>query len=329
MSTAHTLADYEAVLDGIAGQRHVVVGDVILDHYIWGDAERISPEAPVPVVDIARDTWVLGGAANVALNLRSVGAACELCGSLGDDASGASIRQLLTEQQIAFDNTFVSADRATITKARVMVRQQQLCRLDREQEPAKYALDAQKVADKLSEARCVIVSDYAKGAVHPAVMEAVLAAQPSIFRAMDPKPKHALEFSGMDLLTPNRSEALLLANMELTRHDAFPEADICQRIYAAYQPKYLVVTLGSAGMLMAEKGQVVGRVPALAREVYDVSGAGDTSIAVLSAALASGADFELAVQLATAAASVVVTKVGTATATREEILDEVRRAFLP
>ncbi len=312
------------LLDRISGLRVLVVGDVMLDHYVWGDATRISPEAPVPVVRIERDTYTVGGAANVAHNLRALGAAVELVGAAGDDRDGTRLSELLAHAGVEFDRRLLRAGGQTIVKTRVMCRNQQLCRLDREPLPEQSLLPPawveELLAVRVGAADAVILSDYAKGVIDSELIARVQRlAGPGKLVALDPKPRPSLAFDRLGLLTPNRAEALQLAQCEAPG-GRFPAEVVCRQIYARHHPALLVITLGADGMLISTDGQVIHRVPTAAREVFDVSGAGDTVIAVLAAALAAGAAPEEAVHTANLAAGVVVGKVGTATATPAEIL---------
>lgn len=311
----------KSLLESLAGRRVLVVGDLMLDQYTWGDASRISPEAPVPVVDVSRETHVAGGAANVALNLRSLAADAEVCGWVGRDAAGETLVGLLADAGIGLDPGFQSEGRTTIMKTRVMVRNQQLCRLDREDDPTGYAFGAEdvaKVVERAAGADAVIFSDYGKGTLDAELIAALAETGPVL--AMDPKPRRRIAHPGLDLLTPNRSEALQMAGLELARGEPFPEEEVCQRIYETYQPANLVVTLGGEGMLVSRNGEVSLKIPTMAREVFDVSGAGDTVVAALTLALAAGADIEKAARFANLAAGIVVGKVGTATVTPRELL---------
>ncbi len=317
----------KALLQKIREKRVLVVGDVMLDHYIHGDATRISPEAPVPVVNVMRDRRVAGGAANVALNLRSLGAAVSLCGIFGNDEAGAELEKILSENGVAFPPAFRRDGAQTIIKSRVVVRNQQLCRIDREQPPSAYALNAPDIRAALraeiSRADAVIVSDYAKGAVDMPLLTDVLAAAGTrnLLVALDPKPRRRLPFENLGLITPNRNEAIELAEIgnEISGNE-FPAEEICRRIWEKHHPKLLVVTLGADGMLLSREGKVEKLIPTYAREVFDVSGAGDTVIASLTLALAAGADLESAAHFANTAAGIVVGKFGTATVSPEEIL---------
>lgn len=314
----------QALLQKISHVRVLVIGDVMLDHYIWGDATRISPEAPVPVVDIARDSYTAGGAANVGLNIASLGARCTVAGFFGTDESGVRLTQILSDKNIATLST--PGTGATILKTRVLVQHQQLCRLDREAPPSAYRIDPEKIEPLLGKAieacDAVILSDYAKGLLTDALVERVhtLARAAGKFIALDPKPKRKLRFRDLNLITPNRREALQLAGIEPEPHTPFPAAEVCAALHQLYGTRKLVITLSEDGMLLSENGQVGKTIPTAAREVYDVSGAGDTALASLVLALAAGADLETAAHFSNAASGVVVGKLGTATVSPAELL---------
>lgn len=312
-----------ALLKKITGLRILVVGDVMLDHYIWGDATRISPEAPVPVVDIAKDTWTAGGAANVALNIASLGARCTVAGFIGKDEAGRMLREILHER--AIDTVSTPGKAATIVKTRVLVQHQQLCRLDREAAPEAYRVEPSAIERLLEKhvtaCDAVILSDYAKGILTDALVARVtkLARAAGKLVALDPKPKRKLAFHGLDVITPNKREALQLAGLEWAPHSPYPAADVCRRLHELYATRHLVITMGEDGMLLSSEGRILKTIPTAAREVYDVSGAGDTALAGLVLALAARADLETAAHFANAAAGVVVGKLGTATVTPDEL----------
>jgi D-glycero-beta-D-manno-heptose-7-phosphate kinase len=317
----------KSLLKKISRLHVLVIGDVMLDHYVWGDAMRISPEAPVPVVDVERDSYSAGGAANVALNIASLGAKATIAGFFGKDDAGQRLTGILKAKGIGTIGT--PGRGATILKTRVVVRRQQLCRLDRESPQHGYHIDPDRIEMIFDKAirRCdaVIFSDYAKGLLTDALVDKVsaMARVHGKLVAIDPKPRRRLKFSRPDLLTPNRQEALQLASIEQEPHQPFPIAEACARIYAQYQPKHLVITLSEDGMLLSHQGKAGRIIPTTAREVFDVSGAGDTSIAALTLGLAAGAVLEEAAQFANAAAGVVVGKLGTATVSPEELLAHV------
>ncbi|MDD3180352.1 MAG: bifunctional ADP-heptose synthase [Opitutaceae bacterium] len=314
----------KALLKKIAKLHVLVIGDVMLDHYLWGDAQRISPEAPVPVIDVDHDTYSAGGAANVALNIASLGARASVAGFFGKDDAGKRLGGILTRMGIPTVST--PGTGSTIVKTRVVVRRQQLCRLDRESPSHQYAIDPGRVEGLFNklirQADAVILSDYAKGLITDDLIARVtsLARTHRRFVALDPKPRRRLSFRKLDLITPNRKEALELAGLEPAPHEPFPSADVCARIHRQYRPAHLVITLGEDGMLLSQRGKVGRIIPTAAREVYDVSGAGDTAIAALTLALCADAGLEEAAHFANAAAGVVVGKFGTATVTPAELL---------
>lgn len=317
-----------ALLKKISTLRILVIGDVMLDRYLWGDATRISPEAPVPVVDITRESVTAGGAANVALNLASLGAHATVAGYFGADVAGRTLAATLAEKKI--DTLATPGTAQTIVKTRVLVQRQQLCRLDRESPPSAYAVTADQ-AEKLlriavANHDAVIFSDYAKGILSDAVVARIttLARAAGKLIALDPKPKHALAFHGLDLITPNKREALELAGLHPAPGTPFPAAEVCARLHEKFATKHLVITLGEDGMLLSTHGKILKKIPTAAREVYDVSGAGDTALAALVLALTAGAKLETAAHFANAAAGVVVGKLGTATVTPAELKAYVR-----
>ncbi len=312
------------LLPRIAAQQILVVGDIMLDHYLWGDATRISPEAPVPVVDVGPESWTAGGAANVALNVASLGARCTVAGFIGRDEAGRRLGRILRAKGIATIGTPGSG--STIVKTRVIVRHQQLCRLDRESPAAAYAITASQAEALLSEAvrahDAVVFSDYAKGLISTELVTrvAALARAAGKFVALDPKPRRPIEFRSLDLITPNKRESLQLAGIEWSPPAPFPAAEVCARLHRRYGAKNLVITMGEDGMLLSTRGRILRTIPTAAREVYDVSGAGDTALAGLVLALLAGSSLEEAAHLANVAAGVVVGKLGTAVVTPEELL---------
>jgi D-glycero-beta-D-manno-heptose-7-phosphate kinase len=308
------------ILKNISGCKLLVIGDVMLDHYIWGDVHRISPEAPVPVVHAERDTYTAGGAANVALNLAHLGATTTLMGYCGNDEAGSKLQTLLHTNHIQFINPVVQSQTPTIVKTRVIVRSQQLCRIDREAALQDYIIENAPEFDShlqqaLAEADAVIISDYAKGVITQPLFDKVLAYASSNLKVLvtvDPKPSRQLHIKGAGLLTPNKTEALQLARLpEIHTEAAYPLQEVSRRIFKFYEPEQLVITLGADGMAVCGKDQTIRHLPTQAKEVYDVSGAGDTVIATLTAALVVGAGIFQAAQLANMAAACVVSHVGT------------------
>jgi ADP-heptose synthase, bifunctional sugar kinase/adenylyltransferase len=300
-----------------------VIGDCMLDHYIWGDVQRISPEAPVPVVNIDKDTYRLGGACNVALNLKQMGCNVSLMGLIGQDSAGDKLRQLLKENDIAISEASFNRDISTIVKTRVIVRNQQLCRLDREsfftEQQAEGGLSS--LRDAIQNFDAVIVSDYNKGTVSQALLELLvdLKKQKNFFLAVDPKPAHELDYNGVDLLKPNRSEALQLSGVSPKPHAPFPLDSVAKRILQRYRLRYLAITLGNEGLALLNNDNEGCVYPAQDREVFDVSGAGDTALAALVVAFCLKMPMEVAATFANMASGIVVGKVGTAAVSLEEL----------
>ena len=298
----------------------------MLDHYIWGDTRRISPEAPVPVIEIERESYTAGGAANVALNLASLGVNVTLCGLLGLDVAGVNLRSVLAKSGINYPDVFQLKNFSTVVKTRVMVRNQQLCRLDAELSPDNHCPHRNGITNAIlspvQEADAVIISDYAKGIVTQDLIDQILriTRNTNAVVAIDPKPKRRLNYRGVSFMTPNRNEALELAGMDhhMSLTD-FPIEEVGKKIFSDYDPTSLIVTLGADGMVVYHSHDKYLRIPTAAREVYDVSGAGDTVVAVLTAARAAGFSLEDSAQMANLAAGIVVGKVGTAVVSREEL----------
>lgn len=311
----------------IARLRVLIIGDVMLDHDIWGDAERLSPEAPVPVIDVKSDTYTAGGAANVALNVAALGAKAVVAGFFGRDDAGKRLGGILTQKGIVTLPTPGSG--ATIVKTRVLARRQQVCRLDRESPLHDYALDPATIQATFEKAvracDAVIFADYAKGLLTDELVARVtaLAREHGKLVAVDPKPRRRLKFHAPDVLAPNRKEALQLAGIEAEPHQPFPAAEICARIYEQYRPRHLVITLSEDGMLLSHQGRAGRVIPTTPRAVFDIAGTSEAVIASLTLALGAGAVLEEAAQLANAAAGIVGAKTGTATVTPAEILSQL------
>ncbi len=300
----------------------LVIGDVMLDRYIMGEVSRISPEAPVPVLAVQEERSVAGGAANVALNLRSLGASVEAIGWFGDDDQGDQLIKMLGVANVEVDSSFRFSSAPTISKSRVTASNQQICRVDREARACDYhpALEdiGSVITEKIKKADAVIISDYGKGFITNELLELVKVH--AKFISIDPKPSRLLEYAKPNLLTPNRLEALELAGLSREIREPFPQGEVVTRIFERFAPQMLAITLGAEGMLLAQNGVIECIIPTAAREVFDVSGAGDTVIASLTMALSSGQSFARAAEFANLAAGVVVGKVGTATASPQEIL---------
>ncbi|MDQ3919223.1 MAG: D-glycero-beta-D-manno-heptose-7-phosphate kinase [Acidobacteriota bacterium] len=304
----------------------VVFGDVMLDEFVWGDVTRISPEAPVPVVEIRRESVHLGGAANVLANLRSLGARAAVVGVVGPDRAGERVRAELREAG-ALDpdeNLITDVSRPTTLKTRIIAHSQTVVRADRESRaPLDGPLEERVVAalkKLLRGADALVVSDYDKGAVTPAALDEVLplAEVAGVPVLIDPKFRNFGSYRPATLVTPNHYEALRLTNTEDDTDEGMARA--ARAIRAALGCRSVLITRGERGMMLLEGDGAPVYVPTAAREVYDGTGAGDTVIATLAASLAAGASPVEAAMLANHAAGLVVAKVGTATATAAELL---------
>ena len=309
----------------------LVVGDVMLDQFIWGSVSRISPEAPVPVVDFSRESYMPGGAANVARNLAALETPVELFGAIGHDDAAGKLLKLLGEQRIGCGGLVKSAARHTSIKMRIVAQQQQVVRLDRE---TRGHLDGEltsellgEIKKQISRADAVIIGDYGKGVVTQTLLDGIksLCRERGVWLSLDPKPVHHLNLSHLSLITPNRKEAFELANLLDETKNANPLADenllgAAEKLLNELRPALLLITLGELGMLLCQRGQKPFHIPTVAQEVFDVSGAGDTVIASFTLAIAAGASPVEAAILSNHAAGIVVGKVGTATTTPEELL---------
>jgi len=313
------------ILKVAARTRVLVVGDVMLDQFIWGRVTRISPEAPVPVVDFERESFMPGGAANVARNLTALRASADLLGVIGRDDAGKKLTGLLEEQHVGCDGLLQHFDRTTSIKTRIIAHQQQVVRIDRETRDDLDEMASQRlleiVASKLPSADAVIVGDYGKGVVTR-----------GIWVSLDPKPLHQLHVANLSLITPNRKEAFELAGVNdgsIRTTNPLNDSNllrVAERLLRDLQPALLLITLGDQGMLLCQCGQRPFHIPTAAQEVFDVSGAGDTVIASFTLAVAAGASPLEAAVFSNRAAGAVVGKVGTATVSPEELLASFKSA---
>jgi len=311
--------------------RVLVVGDVMLDHFIWGNVARISPEAPVPVVDFVRESFMPGGAANVARNLSALQVQTALFGVVGRDDAARRLEDLLTRQNVDCRGLVAHSQRATSIKTRIVAHQQQVVRVDRE-----TRLDSDKSTTRrllaalepsILTADAVIVCDYGKGTVTQPLLDGLkqFCRARGVWLSLDPKPVHPLNLSALSLITPNRKEAFELAGLAEGDRATDPLKDAhllkaVDKLLRELEPALLLITLGDQGMLLCQRGQKPFHIPTVAQEVFDVSGAGDTVIASFTIAIAAGASPMEAAVVSNHAAGVVVGKVGTATVTPEELL---------
>ena len=304
-----------------AAQRILVVGDLMLDEFLWGKVSRISPEAPVPVVDVVSETYYPGGAANVARNLREFTASTALMGMAGADTGGDRLLALLAEGGI--DTSAVQRDAAlsTALKTRVIARHQQVVRVDRERKanitPQQTELAIDYLRRRMADLDGIVVADYGKGFLTQTLADAIcaIAGQHGKILTVDPHPRTSLVWSGATAIKPNREEAYLSAGMA-------PGGDVMEvgrRLLERWQTRSVLITLGEQGMVLFESGREPYLTPTRAKDVFDVSGAGDTAIAVLTLALCAGATPAEAAEMANRASGIVVGKLGTATVTLAEL----------
>ncbi|HTD36823.1 MAG TPA: D-glycero-beta-D-manno-heptose-7-phosphate kinase [Candidatus Limnocylindrales bacterium] len=313
------------LLARMTGRRVVVIGDVMIDEWIWGDVSRISPEAPVPVVAVREHTFTLGGAGNVANNLRALGARVAFVGGIGDDGEGARLRAMFDDLGVDAHGLITLRDRPTTRKTRVVAHNQQVVRADWESTAALRDDDRARVAEHVKiavrDADAVVLSDYAKGFLHRDVVEAALGAPVVV---ADPKPGNVALFGGVTCIAPNAGEAARASGIAITDDASLERA--ARALIAMLGCRFVLITRGEHGMSLFGADGARFDVPAVARTVYDVSGAGDTVVAVLTLALAAGIAPETATQLANFAAGAVVEKLGTATASPREIVELMEHA---
>ena len=330
----------DSLLAAFSRSRILVIGDLMLDEFLWGKVTRISPEAPVPVVEVQRRAAYPGGAANVARNLASLGAQTSLAGVIGEDDAGRQLVEILRGEKIDTESVHATASRPTTHKTRVCAitrqlhdhldieDQQQIVRVDDE---SRAPLDAEskrwlfdRLREEIAAHDAVILEDYAKGLIDQELVSLVLTEAKAAGKivAIDPNPGNPFDWSGATVLKPNRREAFLAANLpySLDEEAVLKAGTVLQKKHAI---RYLLITLGEAGMLLLEQGQKPYLTPTRAQDVFDVSGAGDTAVAAFTLALAAGATGIEAAEIANHAAGVVVGKLGTATLNA----DELRRMF--
>jgi len=323
----------QRLLAAFPGRRVLVLGDAMLDHYIWGEAGRISPEAPVPVVSVRRESSRLGGAANVAHNIRALGGEPVLHSVIGEDDAGRSLCYELERRGIGTGSLVLDPGRPTVKKTRVIARSQQIVRIDREEvrEVDGAVLDAlsARLEAALPQADAIVVSDYGKGVISRPLLERWLprfnASRAPV--CVDPKETHFHSYRRVTVLTPNLGEASFAAGRRICDEVSLEEAG--RLLLQQLEASYLLITRGEDGMSLFRRDGPRLDIPAVGREVYDVTGAGDTVVGTLALALAAGASMEDATCLANHAAGHVIRELGTATVSREEILESWRNGGPP
>ena len=329
------LTRLEQILDRASSRRITVIGDLMLDEFVWGKVGRISPEAPVPVVEVTGESFYPGGAANVVRNLREFVDRVAIIGLLGKDRSGQQLRELLSEQKIDTSNTVEEATFHTIVKTRIIARHQQVVRVDRERFVGLAASQIQEVVaavrKSIPETDAIIFEDYGKGFLSTKLVSQIADAARSAGKivAADPNPRNLVEWRGLTVIKPNRTEAFHAAGVSGGDPETAPSQDADlkragETLLKKWETENVLITLGEQGMMLFQKKEAPHYIPSKAQEVFDVSGAGDTAIALFTLGLACGATPTEAAEIANHASAVVVSKLGTATVTREELMASFR-----
>jgi D-beta-D-heptose 7-phosphate kinase/D-beta-D-heptose 1-phosphate adenosyltransferase len=329
--------DLGKIIDRFCDTKVLVIGDIIMDEYIWGDVSRISPEAPVPVVEVKRETKMLGGAANVINNIAALGGKPVLCGVIGDDLTGHDIVAKVKDLGLATEGIFMESGRATSIKTRVVASNQQVVRFDRESvreigsESVGRLLDF--IRDTKADLDAIIVADYGKGVISADLMKGVrkLVWDSDVVLAVDPKTGNFEHYRGIDVITPNHYEAGAYCRIKIVDEETLIKAG--RRMIQELDCRSVLITQGKDGMTLFEKDGDVHHIPTVAQEVYDVTGAGDTVISTLSLGLAAGMDLKSAAIISNFAAGIVVGEVGTSTVKTEQlkgvVMDRLRDAGGP
>ncbi|MBS1791731.1 MAG: D-glycero-beta-D-manno-heptose-7-phosphate kinase [Acidobacteria bacterium] len=323
----------QQILNLFPNRRLIVLGDLMLDEFIWGEVRRISPEAPVPVVEVKRESWHLGGAGNVVSNLLELGAKTWPIGIIGNDEAGQVLKRRFAELGATIDGLIVDATRPTTRKTRIVAHSQQMVRADRESRlPASEEVENRVIEafqSALAEAEIVIISDYDKGLLTPRVLKTVILATQTAGKrvCLDPKIKNFLSYQQVDVITPNQPEAERASGIEIVDDASLIAA--AHKIREMLTCANVLITRGEHGMSLLDADEKLTHIPTVAREVYDVTGAGDTVIATLAMAMAAGATITEAAILANHAAGIVVAKVGTATLTATELATTLLDFDLP
>jgi D-beta-D-heptose 7-phosphate kinase/D-beta-D-heptose 1-phosphate adenosyltransferase len=316
------------IVDAITTKNVMVIGDIMLDKYLWGTVSRISPEAPVPIVDVSEETARLGGAANVANNIATLGAGCELCAVMGEDRAGEEIVSLIEDRGIDVSGVVRDPRRPTTVKTRIIAHNQQVVRADQETRDEIDGDVRQKLTDLVMAglARCdaVIISDYGKGVITRELLECLIPAARSQRRpvSVDPKETHFMNYRRVSLITPNQYEAGGAVGKRIQDEQGLLE--VGWKIVELLDVDALLITRGELGMSLFEADGTYQHFPTVARHVYDVTGAGDTVITAFTLAMCAGASMAEAAHLANHAAGIVIRDVGTATVKPRDLIASFR-----
>ncbi|MBS1811860.1 MAG: D-glycero-beta-D-manno-heptose-7-phosphate kinase [Acidobacteria bacterium] len=314
----------QEIVQQFTNKRIIVLGDFMVDEFIWGDVRRISPEAPVPVVEVKRESWHAGGAGNVVSNLLSLGAKAIPIGVIGKDWAGEKLCEQLREAGADTTHLIEEENRPTTLKTRIIAHHQQMIRADRESKSPIQDLTEKAVINAftiaLKDADAVVISDYDKGVLTPTVLQQVLAVAGNHIVCLDPKLKNFSSYRPLTVITPNQHEAERATGIEINNDESLIAA--ARQIREMLDCPYVLITRGEHGMSLLNQN-LITHIPAVARDVFDVTGAGDTVIATLTLALAANADIQEAAIIANYAAGFVVGKVGTATISRSDLLNQL------
>ncbi|UCD55088.1 MAG: D-glycero-beta-D-manno-heptose-7-phosphate kinase [Candidatus Omnitrophota bacterium] len=316
------------IISSFRDKKILVIGDLILDEFIWGKVSRISPEAPVPVVWVNNESFMPGGASNVANNISSLGGKAHIVGMVGNDERARILKGELERRGVNIDGVFADSERPTILKTRVIAHQQQVVRIDREKVDHIRDSSIKKIAgfieSVIDEMDGLVVEDYGKGLITPKLLDRIIpmAKKKKKIIAVDPKEKHFSYYKGVTVLTPNNTEASRAAGFEIKDKASLKKAGL--ELLKKLKVRVLLITLGEEGMMVFEEGKSPRKIETIAQEVFDVSGAGDTVVSSYMLSLISGANTIQAAHIANCAAGVVVGKVGIAVVTQDEIINRIK-----
>ncbi|MDP3025876.1 MAG: D-glycero-beta-D-manno-heptose-7-phosphate kinase [candidate division Zixibacteria bacterium] len=320
----------QQIFSNLGGHKILILGDLMLDEYIWGNVTRISPEAPVPVVEVMDESVKLGGAANVALNVKTLGDIPLLVSIVGNDKNGEKLKELLAGAEISSQGIFVDAARRTTAKTRIIAHSQQVVRADRENteelslDLTLRLVDFIKIKIKEEKISAILISDYGKGMISLKLLNEVisLARENNIFISVDPKETHFMNYKRVSIITPNHSEAGFAYGKRIKDEKSLEE--VGWGLLEKLETEALLITRGEKGMSLFEKNRMLTNFPTVAKEVYDVTGAGDTVISAFTSAYSAGASLKEAALISNHAAGIVVGELGTAQVTKEKLYQDLK-----
>ncbi len=317
----------DEIFSHLGGNSIIILGDLMMDRYMWGEVHRISPEAPVPVVEVKNETVLLGGAANVAMNVRAIGDMPYLVGVIGNDIRSETFNILLGDNGLTSEGMIMDNDRPTTIKTRIIAHNQQVVRADHESvdeisaDIENQILD--KINSKIDSAKGLIISDYGKGVITESLLAKVisLCREKNVFIAVDPKDVHFKSYKKVSVITPNHHEAGFAYGKRIRNEEELKE--VGWGLLKILDADSILITRGPEGMALFERGERLTFLPAAARKVYDVTGAGDTVISTFTSAVAAGANLPEAAYISNQAAGIVVGDIGTAQVGKDALLKEI------